>query len=217
MTKHCSSISFVRLSGDRGNSNFDQRHNVFLLGIWRSEARRLLTRGWQFSWMAAFRTGFPYSVLASSFNSEQITGVGEIENQRVNVLNPGAVTLNRPAQGTGGIYVLNPAAFGNPPIDNYNGNSGRNAFRGPGLYNMDLSVARTFSIPKLPEGTRFTIRADAFNFLNHANLNNPDNLISDTTFGLETYGRQGTASGFPAVSPVNETARQIQGLLRVEF
>jgi len=204
-------------SGDRGNSNFDQRHNVFLLGIWRSEARRLLTRGWQFSWMAAFRTGFPYSVLASSFNSEQITGVGEIENQRVNVLNPGAVTLNHPAQAPGGIYVLNPSAFASPPIANYNGNSGRNAFRGPGLYNMDLSVARTFSIPKLPEGTRFTIRADAFNFLNHANLNNPDNLISDTTFGLETYGRQGTASGFPAVSPVNETARQIQGLLRVEF
>ena len=82
---------------------------------------------------------------------------------------------------------------------------------------MDLSLARTFAVPHLGEGTRFTIRADAFNILNHANLNNPDNLLGDPNFGLESYGRQGTASGFPAVSPVNETARQIQALLRLEF
>jgi len=67
------------------------------------------------------------------------------------------------------------------------------------------------------EGTTLTFRADAFNVLNHANLNNPDNLIGDSTFGLETYGRQGSPSGFPAVSPVNETARQIQVMLRLQF
>ena len=91
-------------------------------------------------------------------------------------------------------------------------------------------MAKSFTVPRLRESTRFTVRADAFNFLNHANLNNPDNLVGDTscsivsgavqctpTFGLATYGRQGTASGFPAVSPVNETARQIQLLLRIEF
>ena len=72
-------------------------------------------------------------------------------------------------------------------------------------------------MPYLREGTRLTVRADAFNILNHANLNNPDNLLGDPTFGVATYGRQGTPSGFPAVTPVNETARQIQLLLRVEF
>ena len=72
-------------------------------------------------------------------------------------------------------------------------------------------------MPHLREGTRFTLRADAFNILNHANLNNPNGLIGSPTFGVETYGRQGTASGFPAVSPVNETARQVQVLVRLEF
>jgi hypothetical protein len=62
-----------------------------------------------------------------------------------------------------------------------------------------------------------TVRADVFNLLNHANLNNPDNLIGSPTFGLETYGRQGAPSGFPAVSPVNETARQVQLMLRLQF
>ena len=202
-------------AGDRGNSDFDQRQNLFLLGIWRSEGRRLLTRGWQVSYMAAFRSGFPYTVTSPS--QGYAFGAGEIENQRANVVNPNAATLATPRQAVGGIYVLNPASFAEPASANFVGNTGRNEFIGPGIYNVDFSLARTFSIPKLREGTRFTVRADAFNILNHANLNNPDSLLGSSTFGLETYGRQGTASGFPAVSPVNETARQIQMLLRIEF
>ena len=45
-----------------------------------------------------------------------------------------------------------------------------------------------------------------------------DPLLGDTlTFGSAFFGRQGRQSGFPAVSPLNETARQIQMLLRIEF
>ncbi len=89
---------------------------------------------------------------------------------------------------------------------------------GPGLYNLDLSLGRSFGIRWLGESGRLSLRADAFNFLNHANLNNPDPLLGDTqTFGTAVFGRQGRQSGFPAVSPLNETARQIQMLLRVEF
>jgi len=211
-------------NGDRGNSDFDQRQNLFLLGIYRSDGRRLLTRGWQVSFLAAFRTGFPYTVTAEN----DIVSGGQIENQRADLILPGAATLANPTPGPGGVYLLNPAAFGVPTTTV--GDTGRNEFRGPGLYNVDFSLARSFSVPRLREGTRLTIRADAFNILNHANLNNPDNLLGDSscvvqsgklqctpTFGLATYGRQGTASGFPAVSPVNETARQIQLLLRIEF
>jgi hypothetical protein len=85
------------------------------------------------------------------------------------------------------------------------------------LYTLDTSVARSFAIPRLREGTTFTFRADFFNVLNHANLGNPDNLIGDPNFGLSTFGRQGVASGFPALAPLNETARQIQILLRLQF
>ena len=82
---------------------------------------------------------------------------------------------------------------------------------------MDLSLARTFSVKWLGESGRITVRADAFNFLNHANLNNPDSFLNSRTFGIATYGRQGRDTGFPGVAPLNETARQIQLLLRVEF
>jgi hypothetical protein len=198
---------------DRGNSAFDQRHNLFLLGVWQSPARRWWSRNWIASGLAAFRTGTPYTVLASSFDIPVSGGV--IENQRADLIGPAPVLAN-PAPAPGGLYLLNPNAFASPGASS-TGNTGRNAFRGPGLYNMDLSVARSFAVPHLMEGTRFTLRADAFNFLNHANLGNPDNLVGSPTFGLATFGRQGTASGFPASAPLNETARQFQILLRLEF
>lgn len=201
-------------NGERGNSDFDQRQNLFLLGIWQSEGRRRLTQGWQISWMAAFRTGFPYSVFAPQTGI--VPGIAAIENQRANLINPATALYDPPIAAPGGVLLLNPAGFGVPAAGMV-GNTGRNAFRGPGLYNIDFSLGRSFRVPYLREGTRLTVRADAFNLLNHANLNNPDNLLGSPTFGLATYGRQGTASGFPAVSPVNETARQIQVLVRIEF
>jgi hypothetical protein len=56
-------------------------------------------------------------------------------------------------------------------------------------------------------------------------LGNPNSVFTDpsvtnpltTNFGVATFGRQGTQSGFPAVSPLNETARQIQLSVRILF
>jgi len=201
-------------NADRGNSDFDQRHNLFLIGVWQSEGTRLLTKGWQISSMAAFRSGLPYSVFGAS--TDTIPTAGIFENRTANLLNPGIAVLSQPVPAPGGVILLNRSAFSSPGQDQA-GNIGRNAFGGPGLWNIDLSLARSFSVPRLREGTRITVRADAFNIVNHANLNNPDNYLVDANFGLATYGRAGTASGFPAVSPVNETARQVQLLVRFEF
>lgn len=200
-------------NGDRASSQFDQRHNLFLVGIWQPTSRWRAARGWTVSWLAALRTGTPYSVLATSPDIPN-TG-GEILNQRADLVGSGAVYSN-PLPAPGGVLLLNAAAFGIPAA-NQTGNTGRNAFRGPGLYDLDTSLARSFSLPRLREGTFFTVRADFFNILNHANLGNPDNLLGDANFGVSTYGRQGTASGFPAVTPLNETARQVQILLRLQF
>jgi hypothetical protein len=62
-----------------------------------------------------------------------------------------------------------------------------------------------------------SFRADAFNSLNHANLNNPDPFLGSETFGLALCGRRGKRSGFPALAPLDETARQVQLLVRIEF
>ena len=121
-----------------------------------------------------------------------------------------------PIPVSGGFQLLNDAAFTAPPNGQL-GSTGRNTFTGPGFYNLDASLSRTFALRGWSESSRFTLRADFFNVLNHANLGQPDSLITSPTFGDALYGRIGTTSGFPALTPFRETARQIQLLLRLSF
>jgi len=114
------------------------------------------------------------------------------------------------------VQSLNPAAFG-PAAPSTLGDSGRNAFIGPGFYSFDLSLARAFPFPWLGEAGQIRLRADAYNVLNHANLGNPNAQLNDPNFGVATFGRQGYPSGFPAVAPLNETPRQLQVSLRIVF
>jgi hypothetical protein len=201
-------------NSDRGNSDFDQRQNLVLFSYWNlpspfARSRPgILLRNWTIAGLAAFRSGLPYTVYGPD--------TGSLLNNRANVLNSSPAVFANPAPVAGGVQLLNPAAFG-PAADDTLGDTGRNAFTGPGFYSLDLSLARAFHLPWLGEAGRFRIRADAYNVLNHANLGNPDNQLYDPTFGVATYGRQGYASGFPAVSPLNETPRQIQLSMKVEF
>ncbi len=197
---------------DRGNSGFDQRHNLFLLGVWEPQlGRGRVAGGWKLSWLSAFRTGIPYTVYAASPGIPDSGGT--ILNQRANLLNPATALPPNPAGALGGLRLLDARGFSAPGA-NAPGSSGRNAFRGPGLYNVDLSVAKSLLVR---EPFTVTLRADAFNVLNHANLGNPSSLLGDANFGIATYGRQGTPSGFPALAPLNDAARRLQIMLRVEF
>jgi hypothetical protein len=61
------------------------------------------------------------------------------------------------------------------------------------------------------------LRADFYNAFNHANLNNPDSMFESRTFGQASYGRLDYNGGSPAVAPLNETPRQIQLIVNLEF
>jgi hypothetical protein len=207
---------------DRGNSDFDQRQNLVIFSYWnlpaplQSSKFATVFRGWVVSELAAFRSGLPYTVYGTS---NAIAGEGQLIGNRANIVNPSQAVLANPVPVAGGQQLLNPAAF-SEAAPSVLGNSGRNAFTGPGFYSMDVSLARSFGLRWLGEGGRLTFRADAYNFLNHANLGNPNSEFTDpisSQFGIATFGRQGTPSGFPAVSPLNETARQIQLSVRVLF
>ncbi|HME10189.1 MAG TPA: carboxypeptidase regulatory-like domain-containing protein [Bryobacteraceae bacterium] len=206
-------------NGDRGNSDYDQRQNLVIFSYWnlppvlRDTRFAPIFRNWGVAGLAAFRSGFPFTVTGSSGTP---SSGGEPYNPRVDIVEPNNIYLSKPIPVAGGFQLLNPAAFQDNPNG---GNEGRNALRGPGLYNIDLSLSRSFGIKYLGEAGRLVLRADAFNFLNHANLNQPYPYLNLNIppFGVAVYGRQGLQSGFPALTPLNETARQIQLLLRLEF
>ncbi|HUI78562.1 MAG TPA: TonB-dependent receptor [Bryobacteraceae bacterium] len=205
---------------DWGNSDFDQRQNFVIFSYWEIPGSTrhgwlgAVSRGWKIAETFVGRAGLPYSVYAGVQNCHPIC------NTRADLINPLDAQINA-AGPTGGRVLLNSAAFAIPP-DGTNGNTGRNAFRGPGFWNLDFSAGRTFAIPTLSERTSVEFRADLFNFFNHANIEPPQPFLGAlpgfilSNFGDALYGRTGN-SGFPALTPFVENARQVQLLLRFHF
>jgi len=193
---------------DRGNSDFDQRQNLVGMGFWQLPG---LLRGWRISGLGAIRSGLPFTVYASEGTP--------LYNARANLIDPANWRANRAVQG--GEILLNAAAF-SIPAEGTLGNTGRNAFPGPGFFSVDASLSRTFHFKRLPESTRLTFRVDLFNILNHVNLDNPLPVAlgppgSNQYFGYTLFGRSTTNDGSPVLTPLQETARQIHLILRFEF
>jgi hypothetical protein len=85
---------------------------------------------------------------------------------------------------------------------------GRNIFRGPSLWQIDLALSKTFAFA---ERLRLQFRAETFNILNRAQYGNPNaNLSTLGNFGTITTLANPRATG-------SGTSRQIQLALRLSF
>jgi hypothetical protein len=201
--------------GDRGNSDFDQRHTFVIFSFWnvppafRSGPLAVLLRDWRLAVIAAIRTGFPFTAYSPVSSDDPIV------INRANLTRTGdPLYLHEPVDG--GVRFLDTKQF-SAPANGAFGNTGRNAFRGPGLYNVDVSAGRSFAWRRLGESGRLAVRADVFNLLNHANLNNPFSVLTSGAFGVALFGRQGIRTGFPGSTPLDETGRQVQLSFRLSF
>jgi hypothetical protein len=206
---------FNSLSGV-GNADFDQRSSLVFSAIAPLPAPHgwlaRLFSGWQIAITGALRSGLPFTAyVLTPFDPTQ----PELIENRANLVQSTSVILNLPVPG--GVQILNPAAFAVPGAGHI-GSSGRNAFAGPGTITADLSISRTFLF-RSHESMRVVLRADAFNFLNHANLyvNFENPTLGQPGFGTARYGTSGIPSNFPLQVPFAETARQIQLMARFQF
>jgi len=78
-----------------------------------------------------------------------------------------------------GVQWFNPAAFAPPQPWQY-GNSARNMLFGPGFWNWDIGVQKSFYFK---ERHQVQFRCDGLNAFNHFNLGNPNLTIADTRDG----------------------------------
>jgi hypothetical protein len=114
-----------------------------------------------------------------------------------------------------GVYWFSPEQLGrfSPPAAGEIGNSGRNAFRGPRLFNTDLSLSKRFHIT---EKLSVQFRAEAYNLFNNVNFGNPGaNLVPVAALGKissTVRGQPGAPLGEPFGGP-----RVLQLALRVQF
>jgi hypothetical protein len=64
---------------------------------------------------------------------------------------------------------------------------GRNSFRGPGYFDTDATIGKTFGLPStkvLGENAKFVFNANFYNLFNKTNLTNVDLNVNDSTFGM---------------------------------
>ena len=163
---------------DRGLSNFDLRHRFSLSYSYDLPfGKGRLLGGWQTFGIWTFQTGRPFTVdllptLDNSNTGQSILGFGG-SNERPNVLRPAA--LSKPAAGR----WFDTQAFTLPPFGSF-GNAGRNILTGPGYQSINVSIVKN---ARITERASLQFRAEAFNFLNHTNLDLPDIFFGSPAFG----------------------------------
>jgi len=168
-----------------GNSDYDIRHS--LTGDWvysptyrfGNHLANSLLSGWQWSGKMFLRSGMPFSVVDGvttgdiAYTSATVLGYPSASYSS----NCGASAVNTPCLSAGAFVNSAAGSFsGYPGISP----QGRNQFRGPGYFDVDMQLYKTF---KLTERLTFGVGAQAFNVFNHANFNIPDNNLGDGTFG----------------------------------
>ena len=223
---------------DRGSGDWDVRHNftasaVYSLPEMQSSSwlMRGVLGGWQTSSIFQVRSGLPANVqLISGFfgnpvRPDTVSGVSPWL--------PG-VDWPNPRYNTAA-YAIDPNYNGTP--GQFNGDTGRNALRGPAFFQWDFSVMKNFPIN---ERMKVQFRADLFNILNHPNFAGPDaGLCTGVTYATPTtpasctgldssgnvvstinpnFGRVGQTIASANGSQIgNGTARQAQFSLKLIF
>ena len=170
------------LSTERGPSDYDVRHSFTVSGLWdlpifraRKDALGKALGGWQINGILTAHTGFPWT-----------PHTGQCDRNDPNTLE--IICPLRPVSYTGGALndTSNDAFIrpqGNFPggglrffgTTNPNGlippGIGRNSFRGPKYFAVDLSVAKRTGLPDfLGEGAFLEVKANFFNVFNQLNL-----------------------------------------------
>lgn len=156
---------------ERGSSAFDSRVRATGYFLWSHEARIKAFAGWDVSGVLSAQSGQPFTInsnidvnrdgnLTDRPNTAQGLQPGGSDRRTVLTLTSDPLTLLAPRGSDGAV--------------------GRNAFRAPPWYDVDLAATARF---RLGESSSLLLRAEAFNFLNRANFGIPVRILEAPGFG----------------------------------
>jgi hypothetical protein len=198
---------------NRARAGFDRTHNLQLYGIyelpfghgrhWATEGvAAAIAGGWQLNGVLSATSGTPFTVTSSgtSLNAPGNTQTADQLVETVRIL--GGV-------GRGNSY-FDPYAFA-PVSESRFGTSGRNSLRGPGLFNIDASLFRNFTLAR----TTVQFRAEVFNLTNRPAFDNPGANASSPTRAAD--GTILNLNGFTEITSADSTERQVRFAFRVMF
>ena len=172
----------------RALSAFDLKHNFvanyqYQLPISRVlHGPHFLTNGWAISGITRISTGFPVTIHSDGDNSLMGSLPNGVNNQSLDRpdFTPGPLQINHdPRNGLPyfNTSLFTPNALGTP------GTASRRSFYGPGLFNSDIALLKSF---KYSESKQLQLRLETFNTFNHTQFFGPasvDGDIDSSSFG----------------------------------
>jgi outer membrane receptor protein involved in Fe transport len=214
---------------DYGNADYDVRHRFVLSPVWQTPWfnsgkgwERQALGGWTVSGIYTVRSGIPFTIYdyTNDFNFytvPRLTPGGPYQSSTGTPVAVGpnlfnVLTAPLPASFAPLDPTLGISDFGPYPA----GMTARNAFRGPGAWNLDLAVTKNF---KLTERFALEFRAEGYDIFNHHNYYvNTTNLLYDgpTTVPLQVTALKG-GLGSLATGGNNDQRRFGQFALRLKF
>jgi hypothetical protein len=195
-------------------AGFDRKHIFQLYHVYQfpfGKGHKFLNQGviaqivggFQISGSLSRFSGIPFTL--GSNNSANAGGQGQTATQ----INPVVKILGGHDANT---PYFDGTAFTNPAVGTL-GTTGRDLLRGPGLFNMDENISRTFSFK---EGRiKFQLRGEAFNL-----TNTPTFSVPNATFAAPTLNSDGSVKSYGNYSVITgtaSTARQLQVGARLSF
>ncbi len=159
----------------RGLSAWNLTHNFVAsyslelpLELLTHRAKQVL-QGWQISGITRASTGFPVTLSEAGDNSLQGSSPNGVNNRYLDVPDVTGQPLGIKNPKPNGLFYFNPAAFTDNALGTV-GNAGRRSFSGPGLFETDLTLQRTFQIR---EKQALDFRLETFNIFNRTNFFGP--------------------------------------------
>ncbi len=193
-----------------GPSDFDTRNVLVINYVWDipygAHASNWLVRSalgnWQTSGTIQVQSGRPLNVAQGN----DYAGVGPGSGNQLWARTGPAALPHEFAGGKGSNKWFDPTVFVRPALGTFAPRGSRNYIYGPGFQSYSAALQKAMHIIPGHDSNSLIFRAEAFNYLNHPNLDNPDTNPTSGTFG------EVTAKGNTYASE-----RQFQFSLRYQF
>jgi hypothetical protein len=191
---------------NKGISGFDRAQTFVLFHVYQlpfgkghhwlsSGVASKIVGGFEISGTLSKFSGLPFTIGSSTASN------GVDQTQTANQINPNVQILGGHDQYD---PYFNVNAFANPAVNTL-GTTGRDLLFGPGFFDLDESVSRTFSFK---EGKiKLQILGEAFNLTNTPDFANPG-----TTFATPTLNSNGTVKSYNGFGVITNIANSEAGL-----
>jgi hypothetical protein len=201
------------------SADYDLRHQLSANYVWDLPVKfsnhwmQSLVGGWQIAGTFFYRTGFPFSIVngqqAASLAGNNLTANGTFLPSVLFEPTAGSPTSFGASCATTACFTT--GGFATPT--DFNANA-RNAFRGPGYFNTDMNVKKSFA---LNERLKFTLGANFFNILNHPNFQNPVSNDLSSSFGMITAVAVSPTTPYGSFASAAEGMRIVQVFGKINF